>query len=84
MRGDRCLNISELTNNTNFTEVREYVGYTPVTVEEKKMQSQGAFHWSETILIRFVFITRSYNTYVKEAFNAVTEVRFKALSQKKS
>lgn len=73
-RGDRCLNVSELTNNTNFTEVREFVGYQPLTVEEKKMEREGAFHWSDTVLIRFVFITRSWNTYVEEAFDAVTEV----------
>lgn len=32
-RGDYCLNISELTNQTNFTEVREYRGYAPLTHE---------------------------------------------------
>jgi hypothetical protein len=34
-RTDKLLNISALTNNTNFTEVREYVGYSPLTSEEK-------------------------------------------------
>lgn len=71
-RTDKCLNISELTNNTNFTEVREFVGYKPLTEEEKKMERQGEFRWTDTILIRYVFLTRSWNDYVKQAFDAVT------------
>ncbi|CBY31821.1 unnamed protein product [Oikopleura dioica] len=57
-RGDYCLNISELTNQTNFTEVREYRGYAPLTHEERTLFGQRNWNWSNSILIRFGFITR--------------------------
>jgi len=60
------LNISKLTNNTNFTEVREFVGYRPHTDEEKRMSGGGEYKWTNSILIRFVFITRAWNKYVNE------------------
>ena len=63
---NRCLNISKLTNNTNFTEVREFVGYRPHTYEEKRMSGGGEYKWTNSILIRFVFITRAWNKYVNE------------------
>ena len=63
---NRCLNVSKLTNNTNFTEVREFVGYRPHTYEEKRMSGGGDYKWTNSILIRFVFITRAWNKYVNE------------------
>jgi len=75
-RTDHLLNVSELTNNTNFTEVREYVGYMPLTDEEKRMASQGGFHWTDTVLIRYAFLTRAWNDYVKEVFDALTKDYF--------
>ena len=60
------MNISKLTNNTNFTEVREFVGYRPHTDEEKRMSGGGEYKWTNSILIRFVFITRAWNKYVNE------------------
>lgn len=75
-RGDRLLNISKLTNNTNFTEVREFVGYRPHTDEEKGMSGSGDYKWTNSILIRFVFITRAWNKYVNQAFDIVTSDYF--------
>ena len=65
-RGDQLLNVSALTNNTNFTEVRQYVGYRPLTQKEKRQDQSGAFNWYECVLVRFVFITRAFNSYVKQ------------------
>ena len=64
-RGDQCLNVSDLMNNTNFTEVRQYVGYRPLTPKERQKDKQGDFNWYECVLVRFVFITRAFNDYVK-------------------
>jgi len=75
-RGDYCLNISELTNQTNFTEVREYRGYAPLTHEERTLFGQRNWNWSNSILIRFGFITRAYNEYVEQLLNVLTEDHF--------
>ena len=72
-RNDVLLNISALSNNTNFTEVRQYTGYMPLTHNERVSDSKGAFHWRESVLVRFVFITRAFNDYVKKAFDVLTE-----------
>lgn len=65
--------MSALSNNTNFTEVRQYTGYLPLTQSERVADSRGAFKWRESVLIRFVFITRAFNDYVKKAFDVLTE-----------
>ena len=70
-RGDQLLNVSELKNMTNFTEVRQYVGYRPLTAKERKQAQHGDFKWYECVLVRFVFITRAYNDYVREVRKTV-------------
>jgi hypothetical protein len=36
------------------------------------MEQRGEFHWSDTVIIRYVFLTRAWNGYVKEVIDAVT------------
>jgi len=62
-RNDNLIGKTEATNGTNFSEVREYLGCSSTATSGD---------WSNSILIRFVFATRVYNDYIKDAFKAVT------------
>ena len=39
-------------------------------------EQSGNFYWSDTVLVRYAFITRACNTYVKQCFDALTEDHF--------
>ena len=48
-------------------------GYLPLTDKERQADKKGEFRWRESVLIRFVFITRAFNDYVKNAFDILTQ-----------
>jgi len=60
-RGDHLLARTEAHNNTNFTEIREWVG------------PSEDVEWSGSIMIRFVFTTRVWNDFVKTSFDILSE-----------
>ena len=59
-RGDHLLARTEAHNNTNFTEIREWIG--PSDDE-----------WSGSIMVRFVFTTRVWNDFVKSSFDILSD-----------